>query len=94
MAMLNRQLKGVMRVGALAKGLLLHGDLNLDLVVLCSDWPTKALVKKIMEVLPKLLSVSSNFFHERDEQIEIKIRKIIVVHVGFICFIDIDDLNR
>ena len=32
----SRALKGVMRVGALAKGLLLKGQLNVELVVLCS----------------------------------------------------------
>ena len=29
-------LKGVMRVGSLAKGLLLHGSLDVELVVLCN----------------------------------------------------------
>ena len=29
-------LKGVMRVGCLAKGLLLHGSLDVELVVLCN----------------------------------------------------------
>ena len=32
----NRILKGVMRVGALAKGLLLQGQLSVELVVLCA----------------------------------------------------------
>ena len=32
----ERVLKGVMRVGVLAKGLLLKGNLNLELVVLCA----------------------------------------------------------
>ena len=32
-----RQLKGVMRVGALAKGLLLRNQLNVELVVLCAS---------------------------------------------------------
>ena len=32
-------LKGVMRVGCLAKGLLLHGSLDVELVVLCNgNW--------------------------------------------------------
>uniref|UniRef100_A0A3B3Y2K9 Zinc finger RNA-binding protein n=1 Tax=Poecilia mexicana TaxID=48701 RepID=A0A3B3Y2K9_9TELE len=37
----DRLLKGVMRVGVLAKGLLLRGDKNVNLVLLCSDKPTE-----------------------------------------------------
>ncbi|KAI3372401.1 hypothetical protein L3Q82_022683 [Scortum barcoo] len=37
----DRALKGVMRVGVLAKGLLLRGDKNVNLVLLCSEKPTK-----------------------------------------------------
>uniref|UniRef100_A0A671VLD9 Zinc finger RNA-binding protein n=1 Tax=Sparus aurata TaxID=8175 RepID=A0A671VLD9_SPAAU len=37
----DRSLKGVMRVGVLAKGLLLRGDKNVNLVLLCSEKPTK-----------------------------------------------------
>jgi len=52
---LTRTLKGVMRVGVLAKGLLLHGDLNVQLVVLCADKPTLTLLKRVAEKLPKTL---------------------------------------
>ena len=52
-----RVLKGVMRVGVLAKGLLLHGDLNVHLVVLCSEKPTRTLLERITGMLPKHLSV-------------------------------------
>lgn len=48
----NRILKGVMRVGHLAKGLLLRGDTNVELVVLCADKPTLTLLKKVVELLP------------------------------------------
>lgn len=48
----NRMLKGVMRVGHLAKGLLLRGDTNVELVVLCADKPTLTLLKKVVELLP------------------------------------------
>lgn len=51
-----RALKGVMRVGVLAKGLLLQGDTNVQLVVLCSDKPTKTLLKKVHTLLPKQLA--------------------------------------
>lgn len=41
-----------MRVGHLAKGLLLQGDTGVELVVLCSDKPTLALLRKVVEMLP------------------------------------------
>lgn len=37
----SRILRGVMRVGNLAKGLLLSGDNHVCLVVLCAEKPTK-----------------------------------------------------
>ncbi|XP_049820489.1 zinc finger RNA-binding protein isoform X3 [Aethina tumida] len=51
----NRILKGVMRVGHLAKGLLLRGDTNVELVVLCADKPTLQLLKKVVDLLPTSL---------------------------------------
>ncbi|CAH1971369.1 unnamed protein product [Acanthoscelides obtectus] len=51
----NRILKGVMRVGHLAKGLLLRGDTHVELVVLCADKPTLTLLKKVVEMLPGAL---------------------------------------
>ncbi|XP_029573966.1 zinc finger RNA-binding protein isoform X7 [Salmo trutta] len=51
----DRALKGVMRVGVLAKGLLLCGDNNVNLVLLCSEKPTKNLLSRIVEHLPKQL---------------------------------------
>jgi len=53
-----RELKGVMRVGLLAKGLLLHGDLELQLVVLCHNRPTKSLLLFLAERLPAELAVN------------------------------------
>ena len=53
-----RVLKGVMRVGVLAKGLLLHGDLNVHLVVLCSEKPTRTMLERVADALPKQLAVS------------------------------------
>ena len=51
-----RALKGVMRVGVLAKGLLLHGDLNVQLVLLCSEKPTRTLLERVADNLPKQLA--------------------------------------
>jgi len=51
-----RVLKGVMRVGVLAKGLLLHGDLNVNVVVLCSEKPTRTMLEQVADALPKQLA--------------------------------------
>ncbi|XP_078376532.1 zinc finger RNA-binding protein-like isoform X2 [Oculina patagonica] len=51
-----RALKGVMRVGVLAKGLLLHERLDVDLVVLCHDKPTKTLMNRVADLLPEHLA--------------------------------------
>ncbi|CAJ0959366.1 unnamed protein product [Ranitomeya imitator] len=55
----ERALKGVLRVGVLAKGLLLRGDRNVSLVLLCAEKPTKTLLTRIAENLPKQLAVSA-----------------------------------
>jgi zinc finger RNA-binding protein len=55
----QRMLKGVMRVGLLAKGLLLKGDRTVQLVVLCSQPPTYQLLDRVAQALPAHLSVSS-----------------------------------
>lgn len=47
-----RALKGVMRVGLLAKGLVLRGDRDVRLVVLCHDRPTVTLLKRVATDLP------------------------------------------
>jgi zinc finger RNA-binding protein len=44
-----------MRVGALAKGLLLQGQLSVELVVLCAEKPTYTLLKKIGKLVPEKL---------------------------------------
>ncbi|XP_035971952.2 zinc finger RNA-binding protein 2 isoform X3 [Halichoerus grypus] len=50
-----RVLKGVMRVGLLAKGLLLRGDRTVRLVLLCLQKPTRALLQRVSEQLPRQL---------------------------------------
>lgn len=52
-----RLLKGVMRVGILAKGLLLRGDRNVQLILLTAKKPTISLLKNITKQLPKELEV-------------------------------------
>ena len=53
-----------MRVGVLAKGLLLHGDLNVQLVLLCSEKPTRTLLERVADNLPKQLAVSIKRFEK------------------------------
>lgn len=53
----TRTLRGVMRVGLVAKGLLLKGDLDLELVLLCKDKPTGSLLKNVSENLVTQLKV-------------------------------------
>ncbi|KAL3054281.1 hypothetical protein OYC64_006582 [Pagothenia borchgrevinki] len=53
----TRSLRGVMRVGLVAKGLLLKGDLDLELVLLCKEKPTILLLKKVSENLLAQLKV-------------------------------------
>jgi len=60
----SRVLKGVMRVGVLAKGLLLHGDLNVNLVVLCSEKPTRTMLEQVADALPKQLATVTSEVYE------------------------------
>ncbi|KAK1116490.1 hypothetical protein K0M31_019021 [Melipona bicolor] len=53
----SRILRGVMRVGNLAKGLLLSGDNHVCLVVLCAEKPTRSLLNKVAEILPAQLKI-------------------------------------
>uniref|UniRef100_A0A8C6YB70 Interleukin enhancer binding factor 3 n=1 Tax=Naja naja TaxID=35670 RepID=A0A8C6YB70_NAJNA len=53
---LTRTLRGVMRVGLVAKGLLLKGDLDLELVLLCKEKPTIGLLEKVADNLSTQLA--------------------------------------
>ncbi|XP_061538849.1 zinc finger RNA-binding protein isoform X1 [Phycodurus eques] len=59
-----RLLKGVMRVGILAKGLLLRGDTNVHLILLTAKKPTVSLLKSIAKQLPKELATFSEDQYE------------------------------
>merc|ERR1719273_350321 len=80
------KLKGVMRVGPLAKGLMLRSDGQVQLVLLASDIPTASLLQTIATKLQSHLSnksesdgftVTSNL-----EQARIEVKASICVHVG------------
>ena len=67
----KRILVGVMRVGLLAKQLLLKGDTDVDLVVLCREKPTKSLLEKIATHLPNnLVAVAPDESYEVRREIE------------------------
>lgn len=53
----TRSLRGVMRVGLVAKGLLLKGDLDLELVLLCKEKPTTSLLQNVSDNLVMQLKV-------------------------------------
>ncbi|XP_034438438.1 zinc finger RNA-binding protein isoform X1 [Hippoglossus hippoglossus] len=59
-----RLLKGVMRVGILAKGLLLREDRNVELILLTAQKPTISLLKNISKQLPKELATFSEDQYE------------------------------
>lgn len=63
----ERVLRGVMRVGLVAKGLILKGDQNLELVLLCSNKPTITLLQQVAERLTKQLEVGLPLFCEASE---------------------------
>lgn len=50
-----------MRVGLVAKGLLLKGDLDLELVLLCKEKPTSSLLKKVSDNLVLQLKVRTRW---------------------------------
>lgn len=52
-----------MRVGLVAKGLLLRGDSNLELVLLCSAKPTVSLLKHVAGRLTSQLEVPHRSEH-------------------------------
>uniref|UniRef100_A0A1A8II05 Interleukin enhancer binding factor 3a n=1 Tax=Nothobranchius kuhntae TaxID=321403 RepID=A0A1A8II05_NOTKU len=59
----ERTLCGVMRVGLVAKGLILKGDQDLDLVLLCSSWPTVDLLNQVAEkLLEQLEDISAGTY--------------------------------
>ncbi|CAF98220.1 unnamed protein product, partial [Tetraodon nigroviridis] len=56
----TRTLRGVMRVGLVAKGLLLKGDLDLELVLFCRDKPTGSLLRNVSENLVTQLKATED----------------------------------
>ncbi|XP_028908214.1 zinc finger RNA-binding protein 2 isoform X2 [Ornithorhynchus anatinus] len=63
-------LLGVTRVGILAKGLLLHGDRDIHLILISAEKPTKILLQKIVEKLPEKILMLTDDKYEITAQIE------------------------
>lgn len=76
----TRSLRGVMRVGLVAKGLLLKGDLDLELVLLCKEKPNTNLLKKVSDNLLAQLKVSGLTVHKKKVIMFIRVR--LVIHFG------------
>ena len=57
----TRVLKGCVRVGDLANGLLLKGDKSLEMLVFCTDKPTVYMLQNVKEKFEELLTVSLIF---------------------------------
>lgn len=61
----QRNIKGVMRVGLLSKGLLLRGDTDVRLVVVCEKYPTKELLERVYKILLQKIEVNNfEIFHD------------------------------
>lgn len=80
-------LHGVMRVGLVSKGLLLKGDGNLELVLLCSSRPTVALLREVAEKLTAQLEVTP---HTRPPTLALVSSQILTVSM----FVVFPPLNR
>nr|CAB3267939.1 ZF(C2H2)-54 zinc finger protein [Phallusia mammillata] len=55
----ERLLKAVLRIGALAKGLLLRGNLSVELVLMCNQKPSNTLLNRVADHMPKHLGIGS-----------------------------------
>lgn len=55
----GRTLCGVMRIGLVAKGLLIKDDMDLELVLMCKDKPTETLLNTVKDNLPIQIQVST-----------------------------------
>ncbi|XP_060010377.1 spermatid perinuclear RNA-binding protein isoform X5 [Lagenorhynchus albirostris] len=56
----GRTLCGVMRIGLVAKGLLIKDDMDLELVLMCKDKPTETLLNTVKDNLPIQIQARAN----------------------------------
>ncbi|KAJ1142205.1 hypothetical protein NDU88_008532 [Pleurodeles waltl] len=65
----TKALLGVVRVGLAAKGLLLKGDMNVKMVLLCRDMPTITLLRKVACCLVEQFYILSEDRYEINERV-------------------------
>jgi zinc finger RNA-binding protein len=66
----HRKLKGVMRVGAFARGLMLRGECSVDLVLMCTGRPDATLFSDISRRMPaKFEELSSQLVYNVSEDV-------------------------
>jgi hypothetical protein len=66
----HRRLKGVMRVGAFARSLMLRGECTVDLVLMCTGRPTAALFHDIARRMPaKFEELSSEVVYNVSQEV-------------------------
>ena len=78
----QRVLVGVMRVGLIAKQLLLKGDTAVALVVLCGEKPTKSLLERIASNLPMQLAAAGDCDHKFEVKRVIEEANLVVTGGG------------
>ncbi|KAM9306971.1 LOW QUALITY PROTEIN: spermatid perinuclear RNA-binding protein [Pholidichthys leucotaenia] len=61
---------GVMRIGLVAKGLLIKGDMDLELVLMCRDKPTQTLLDTVCQHLPAQIQKLTEEKHEVTSSLE------------------------
>ncbi|KAL3085038.1 hypothetical protein niasHS_010107 [Heterodera schachtii] len=81
----HRVLKGVMRVGLLAKHLMLKTDTQFDLVVLCSKIPTVTLLYQVVEYFKKHAEVSPDNKLSVSELVEESAFSVSLSSIPFTC---------
>lgn len=66
----GRVLCGVMRIGLVAKGLLIKDDMELELVLLCKEKPTESLLATVQENLPLQIQKLTEETYEVEHSVE------------------------
>ena len=83
----NMKLKGVMRVGSLAKGLLLKADKTVDLVLLASEVPTIRFLETVASKLQVQFSNKSTDGSDftvtcKISEARMEVKASLTVHIG------------
>jgi len=63
-----KALRCVLRVGALAKGLLLNGENKCDLILICKEKPSSELIEKVFNMISELVESEENCSVEKEDK--------------------------